>query len=214
MPIMSKEMNISTPLSGAQYSDLPFKGSRDYLHGTDTYEWIGRLAGEAGLDLGKTGLQLSFHRMFRTQLVLNGDGEEVADREEGPSVQAILRGADGEVVWDFYESGRGVDRRVPYDEDSVGANCRVEGKRIEYLGGVNFLPIEILVAMTKVLHFEVFEDRTVKWVFARLELPRFLEVGDLEGLSVEMKQAIPKRFSKSEVSSASGLTGAIYFSSR
>lgn len=210
MPIMSEEMKFP-PLSGARYSDLPFKGSRDYLHGTDTYEWVRRLAEQAGLNVEKTALQLNFHRMFRTQLVLKGDGVDVA---EGPSVQVVLKGESGEVVWDFYESGRGVDRRVPYDEDSVGANCRVEGKRIEYLGGVDFLPIEILVAMTKVLHFEVFEDRTVKWVFARLELPRFLEPGDLEGLSVEMKQAIPKRFSKSEVRSASGLSGAIYFSSR
>lgn len=208
---MNKEVKLRGWLLGPRYSDAPFKGSRDYLQGTEIYEWVADLAKEAGLEVESTSLQLNFHRMFGTQLVLNGEGVEVA---EGPSVQAVLKGESGEVTWDFYESGRSPSARVPYDEDLIWANCRVEGKQIEYLGGTDFLPIEILVSITKLLHFEVFADRTVKWVFARLELPRFLEPGDLEGLSVEMKQAIPKRFSKSEVRSASGLSGAIYFSSR
>jgi hypothetical protein len=195
------------------FSDLAFKGDRDYLHGTDTHDWIAGLAAKAGLQGEATSIQLSFHRMFRHQLVLLGANETSHESEE-PAVQVQLQGVAGEVKWDFYESERVPSRRVPYDEDLVGANCRVEGKRIKYLGGANFRPIEILVAMTKVLHFEVFADRTVKWLFVRLELPRFLSEKDLKGLSVEMKQAIPKRFSKNEVRSDSGLSGAIYFSAR
>jgi hypothetical protein len=195
------------------FSDLAFKGNRDYLHGTDTYEWISGLALDAGFKGETTSVELSFHRMFRHQLVFLGVNEGGRQGTE-LAVQAVLRGVDGEVVWNFYESERVPMRRVVYDEDSIGANCRIEGKRIEYLGGTCFRPIEILVAMTKALHFEVFADRAVKWLFVRLELPRFLSERDLDGLSVEMTQAIPKRFSKNEIRSDSGLRGAIYFSTR
>lgn len=216
MPKLNNMVNQRTVPKGSYsaFSDLPLKGDRDYLHGTDTYEWIAGLAAEAGLQGEMTSIQLSFHRMFRHQLVLLG-ANEASDGGKEPAVQVVLqRSGEEEVKWDFYESERVPSRRVPYDEDSVEANCRVEGKRIKYLGGADFLPIEILVAMTKVLHFEVFADRTVKWLFVRLDLPRFLADKDLQGLSVEMKQAIPKRFSKNEVRSDSGLRGAIYFSTR
>jgi hypothetical protein len=209
---MEKLSTSSGPMRSI-FSDLAFKGGRDYLHGTDTYEWISGLALNAGFKCETTSVELSFHRMFRHQLVFSGLNECGPQSTEA-AVQAVLRGVDGEVVWNFYESERVPSRRVPYDEDLVGANCRVEGKRIKYLGGADFRPIEILVAITKVLHFEVFADRTVKWLFVRLELPRFLSEKDLEGLSVEMKQAIPKRFSKNEIRSDSGLSGAIYFSTK
>lgn len=215
MPELNITENLRTGPWGQHsvFSDLAFKGDRDYLHGTDTHDWISGLAARAGIKVEATSIQLSFHRMFRHQLVLLGADETSYEGEE-PAVQALLRGVGGEVKWNFYESDRVPSRRIPYDEDSVGVNCRVEGKRIEYLGGVDFRPIEILVAMTKVLHFEVFADRTVKWLFVRLDLPRFLSKEDLVGLSVEMKQAIPKRFSKNEVRSDAGLNGAIYFSTR
>ncbi len=212
-------IQVKTPLrhtwpSSPVFSDSPFKGSRDYLTGADIYEWVHSLALECGLVGVVTSVQLSFHKMFSHQLVLLRADDAGYEGVE-PVAQAVLqKTGEEEVNWAFYESERVPSLRVPYDEDSIRANCQIEGKRIEYLGGTCFRPIEILVAMTKALHFEVFADRAVKWLFVRLELPRFLSEKDLEGLSVEMTQAIPKRFSKNEIRSDSGLSGAIYFSTR
>lgn len=180
-------------------SNLPLKGSRDYLHGTDTYNW---LAGLIAPD--EAPLTITFRRLIRGQM-------EIARQSGDPRVVAEFSIPGGRYV--LIETDEAPTRRVPYDEDGITRDCGIEGEKISApLGAPGCSPIELCVAMTKRLHHVALTGEKRKWLFARLELKRFFREEDLRAMSVEIAQKVETRFTKSTIAVGGEAIGSIYFS--
>jgi hypothetical protein len=188
-----------------------FKGSRDYLHGTDMYPAL-----LGALPHGEHApLRLSIHRMAhrQCQMVIPEDGS----RPPSTAFAVFSAGPPGEAArgW-LEETSEPVTCRVPYDEapiygclDTSPATTVVARDLPE-----SYTPIEVLVAMTKELHRVAFPDVGQGWVFAQLDLRRLLKSADAARLRVTIQQVLAGKFSKSRIESGNEELGSIRFSVR
>lgn len=194
-----------TPLS------LQFKGGRDYLHGTDFYEAI-VAAAAAERDLAETSVKLSIHHLSRKQVALHWQ-EGQAKRPADAAVVFRLTSPQGVSAegW-LNETDTPVEGRYPYNEDEAVAPARVEGETILFDRESPYRPIEILVAMTKRLHYTVMPISAGKWMFTRLDLDRRLRAQDTGAFSVRLANRLGQRLTKSEVQVSGRRIGDIYFS--
>lgn len=190
-------------------SDLPFKGSRDYLHGSDIYNWV------AGIVESIPGVAapivLSFRHLARRQL-------EILSKAEFPHHPATV--AEFSIQCEstaqrflLIESGIVPQRRIPYDEDAIIGSCVIADYSITASAEPpSCTPIELCVAMTKKLHQAALPQEKRKWLFARIELSRFFRSKDMAGLEICVVQRVETHFTKSTVVTSDGPLGQIYFS--
>lgn len=192
-----------------QISDLPFKGARDYLHGTDTYNWLASLVDVPAAVSGPV-FTLTFRRLIRHQMTIVRLEGKAAD----PQLVAefSLGSGAGTPRYGLRETGIVPTRRVAYDEDGLVRSCVIEGHSIQAPSSAPATPVELCVAMTKALHQTAFAGEKRKWLFARLELARLFRPDDTQGLSVQIVQHVESRFSKSTLTREGEILGHIYFS--
>lgn len=190
---------------------LQFKGSRDYLHGTDFYEAIvGTAAAEKGL--ADAAVKLSIHHLSRRQVALHWqDGKAARPSDAAVVFRLAAPGAAPVEGW-LSETETPVEGRYPYNEDEAVSPARVEGETIKFAQKTAYKPIEILVAMTKRLHYTVMPTSAGKWMFTRLELDRRLQSRDTDALTVRLTNRLGQRLTKSEVQVSGRRIGDIYFS--
>lgn len=191
--------------------DLRFKGDRDYLHGTDVYEaLLGGLRRQIP-DLGGR-IRYAFHRIARTALRAE-IGDAGVPPKVGPVVaEMVVGGHDAPLVARAHETGEPVTGRYAYDEDSIRGQCHIDGSRISMAGATPFKPIEVAVAMTKLLHNHLQPPETGKWMFTRLDLSRPFEPADIAGMTVTQVRQLGAKLTMSEVGAVGQKIGAIYFS--
>jgi hypothetical protein len=191
---------------------LCFKGDRDYLHGTDIYDAVTTALGGRGGGPGGP-FRMSIHRIARHQCAM-----VVADTPEGagrPS-EAVAEFALGSGVarltgW-LIETGDAVACRYPYDEDAVVAAIRLDGEAIILDRAPGYRPIEVIVAMTKRLHYSAVPIEAGRWMFTRLDLKRLLEDEDEGDMRIELKNRLGHRLTRSRIESGGEHIGEIYFS--
>lgn len=194
-------------------SELPFKGGRDYIHGTDTYDWCIEILPHFVNVSEISRLTLEFHKMARTQLMV-GFAREMESRfpDSTPAYSLKISTAGGRIDLPLHECGESPSRRVPYDEGPVEDGALVSEETISWSGPPPLTPIETLVAMTKVLHHTRFGAQQ-KWVFAKLDLPGpFPLSGWDESAQVRITQHLANRFSASDIVLDGVPFGKIYFS--
>ncbi|WP_150048056.1 MULTISPECIES: hypothetical protein [Methylomonas] len=99
---------------------------------------------------------------------------------------------------------------MPYDEERVTSQCRIEGDGIWLIGESPFSFIETLVSMNKYLHQQLFPDAVGKWIFTRIDLDQ--ESDAQSGLALLLKHNLNYRLTKSEILLDGKRLGDIYFS--
>lgn len=136
--------------------DLPFRGTRDYLHSTSVFNDLLQLRGK-----NATRIDMKFHR--RTD-------RQVSYTDELPVTEPVAEWSDngGKIL--VVERDEKIVQRVPYDEDGLAAGLEIGGRiaRIpEFLGP--FTRFEALVAGFKRLLQTVHEDKR-KYAFVRVRM--------------------------------------------
>lgn len=191
---------------------LQFKGSRDYLHGTDFYEAIvNAAAAEKGL--AETAVKLSIHHLSRRQVSLHWqEGQAARPSDAAVVFRLAAPGGAAPVEGWLSETEATVDGRYPYNEDEAVSPALVEGETIAFAQETPYKPIEILVAMTKRLHYTIMPISAGKWMFTRLDLDRRLRKQDTGALTVRLANRLGQRLTKSEVQVSGRRIGDIYFS--
>jgi hypothetical protein len=192
--------------------DLCFKGDRTYLHGTDVYgAAVATLRGQWPQLDGRC--RFTFHRLTRKPLTAWVQNFSAAGaRPDGCVAEMHVTGGATEAsVW-FTERDGEVAGRYPYDEDAVVRECRVEGDRISMKQAPDNAVIEIVVAMTKRLHYAVLTPERGRWLFTRLDLSRLLRDDDRHGMSITMTSAPRTALTRSEIAVGHRRIGSIFFS--
>jgi hypothetical protein len=195
--------------------DFFFKGERQYIHGTDMlHASCAKLA-----ELGELE-QLDFvaHRMTDSNLRLVLFAANEAPVTEMDAVAELKFSAAGQSwIAHLIETERKPDCRKSYDENVIRESCSVdESERQISLAHrhTQHTDIEIMVAMTKILHLKLFPQVTGSWVFCRWTSARWPIGRDLEGLSIKLIHALGTRLTRSEVKLKNDTVGYMYFSAR
>lgn len=191
--------------------ELGYKGTRDYLHGTDMYNAIMEYLDRVAPRYLPSPLKMVIHDFSRNQCdMLYSIGAERCPRPENARLEFYL--SDNVSGW-LRETDRLVLARRPYPEDEIVANSRIEGQAIFAAADAacSFSAIEVLVSLTKRLHLIV-RSGSARWAFTRLELQRPLQDGDSGRFQVELLQTLGNRLTKSAVRVGNVPLGHIFFS--
>lgn len=192
---------------------MSFKGSRDYLHGTDMFNAICRELPADTISSPKAPLKLAIHRVAQTQcdLLLLDSGEQAA-KPASLVAEFAFKSSGKDIIGWLVETGRAVEGRYPYDEKTIEGLCVIEGESIEIKGESGFTPIEVAVCMTKTLHYRLYPIAQGKWVFTKLELIRSFDAKDAALFRIEAKHNLNNRLTKSSILVNGDAVGNIYFS--
>lgn len=183
---------------------IGFRGSRDYLHGTDLFQHVA-----ARLPL-VAPLSARFHSPIRKVPELF----ELSDREttEGwPALFVMGLGPESRTIG-LRETRMSPSHRFPYDESDVVTNAAIEGSSpvISSSASIKFTFIERAVALQKKLLNEVLAP-DIKWWFVRLDL-KFVPPITVGRLELKLTQHLGVRIAKSEICEGGRVLGDIYFS--
>lgn len=185
-----------------------FKGSRNYVHGTDIYKAFYEFYQEFEAKRVE-GLQISFHGMARNNLELVS---ECADED----IKALLLvTAEGGEKAKYYlrETEDAPDGRYPYDEAAVvdgwvlgedGLTASLDGPKYE------FTSIESLVALNKAFLTKI-HNPDGKWLFARLKIKGFLP-SQCNSIRLTTNRTTNLRLVRSKIEVDGQAFGEIYFS--
>lgn len=146
--------------------DFEFKGERNYVHGSDIFNAVAKIARQEFND-GFVSL-IAFRNIARHQCVLSF--------ENRASMTAVATGrisAEGLLhpFW-LFEREDEVVGRYPFDEEAIvgAADVRMEGKSISLQSDGSVTPIEYVIALTKRLNYLIAPDVDGKWLFGQLNL--------------------------------------------
>ena len=186
--------------------DFCFKGSRNYVHGTDIYNTLIKLF-EAELKNSK--IDLSFHGVAKTNMDLI---------LEKPQNEKLIKFAfkykhkDIQTVWYAIENNNKIECRYEYPEEQIYevADLDIENNRIFIEKDTEYSFIENTVALNKYLLENLFPDIEGKWYFTRIQLDKATK--KKYPLKLELKANFNFKLTKTAISIDNELIGYIYFS--
>ncbi|MBE0627712.1 MAG: hypothetical protein IH606_23205 [Burkholderiales bacterium] len=197
--------------------EMCFKGSRDYLHGTDMFNSVTKALKNLvpARTVEGSSFYLNIHAIARHQCDMHL-ADDCSDPETKPSgtivAQFGIQSPDAGIHGWLAETQRPVVRRVPYQEESIEAASRMAGRSIVHVGESPFTPVEVLVAITKVLHSALYPPSRGRWMLTKLEIGALPLSATIEGMRVELLHNLNNRITKSAFFNGSELSGHIYFS--
>jgi len=196
-------------------SHISLKGSRNYIHGTDIYQWCAELLPILAPSQQIASLSLEFHRLALSQLALPlSDNQASRFSHQKPCTTLRIKIANERKDYHFFESGLPPAGSRPYDESLIAKECQLDGQSVTRPGPPSLKPIESLVSMTKALHQLLFGANT-QWLWAKIEAPKPLPPQGWEHTAtIRMKQNLAGRFTVSEAFVDDTFVGLIYFSKR
>ena len=171
-----------------------FKGGRDYLHSTTVFDYI---LGE----VGGTPTRIDFKFNRRTDHVCR-----LTDRKPPEDEPPVAIYVDSARTLYMVQTPALITERVPYDEDGLAANFKVEDKSIQVpadITGNSF--IDCLVAAYKRLLTTLFGKH--RYAFVRLSLDR-IPAGAFE---VEFARQLSGDFYQGVVKADGTVIGRVFF---
>lgn len=194
--------------------DLQLKGSRDYLHGTDIFEELVKIARNAAGCDGATDFDIAFHSPAHTGLSIQ---RRMPETGAYAVLFSFLAGKARQKLY-LVEDARPIDVRRPFPEDDIVAAAEISKSGPEHCAHAvlnvlfQFTPIECWIAMVKALHLYEFPERNGRWLFTR---GRFSRYGDFIGASkyrITLENAVGESFTRSSVHVDGERVGDIFFS--
>lgn len=148
--------------------DLPFKGSRQYLHGTDIFDAV------IPLTKPRHGVAFRFHRLMRHPIDLVPVVETSIGKDGAAGFFVRYDDNGTKTIWQFRENlARRVTGRVPYDEADVVFDAAYGDDTVESPGPSTYSFIERTVALHKaLLRHRSAGDGQGAWLFTHLDLIR------------------------------------------
>ena len=180
---------------------VPFKGNRDYLHSTDIYNQIFTLFPKIEC------LELSFFKRLTHPIRI----ETLSAPFDKANLDAYVElsfGNQRNSFGLFQDKDQLIQERIPYDENLVVAESKVE-TRVIYLDSVfKFTPIEVVVALNKRLLSKVLSSE-IKWALTRLQITSPLIHGQYK---LVLEKNLGFRLTKTAIYIDNIHYGYIYFS--
>lgn len=179
-----------------------FKGSRNYIHGTDI---LAKLI-EKNHNKQLTKLDIKFNDIMRTNL-------DLITGEEGRKAKVNIRWIESgeEKFYQLVENNCPVKCNYEYDENLILKKTKIDInlKTINLKQPSGFTFYENLVAMNKHLLQTTFPKENGKWFFTRLEQLKIYDNNSL--ISLKLIKNFNFKLTKSDVYLNGDVIGCIYF---
>lgn len=199
-------MSVEFPLT------LSFKGSRQYLHGTDMHDAVcDLLTQQGGQNIQK--IDFTLHRIVLTQLVASIHRDTQPETEGANAVfRATVDSSPVTVL--LKECGTPVTDRRPYDEEGLvsAASFDSTNQRITFTASDAYTNIEMIVALNKALLLRALPEAKGKWLFTRLQLATSIKDRKLNTIEVRFLGHSNYRITRSQVFGDGQPIGSIFFS--
>ncbi|MFY8285232.1 hypothetical protein AAEU31_17160 [Pseudoalteromonas sp. SSMSWG5] len=171
-----------------------FKGDRNYLHGTDTFDKISELLTNEFIT------DISFRKTTVKQCV-------ISDLKISNVVSVIKTN-----IRTYYlcESDENITERYDFDEDALVSNAIIDDKVVSMNMDSNYSFIENIVALTKLLNNNLDKPKYGKWLFGqyRSQIDNRNFSGKIE---IESVKRIAGKFSENLIYLDGKLAGKIMF---
>lgn len=191
--------------------EFRFKGTRDYIHGTDMFNVIMEVREPPA---ALTNIRFFIHDFVRTtmcQLYIT-ESKKSLNGVEDIAVRCQMD-IDGITHWiaivqDSKDNAN--ERRYAYDESLFVSLCSIErdGIKLNLLSPYSF--IETIVGMNKYMHQQLFPELIGKWIFTRIDMPFFCDAH--EKLALKIRHNMNNRLTKSDIEVDGKKVGDIFFS--
>jgi len=193
--------------------NLPYKGDRDYLHGTDMYAETVRVLNGVKPEALIGKCRMVIHNVAKRQCrLLYTFLSDTAKRPENIIAEFNFISDTGNLMAWLVETLEDITERIPYAESHITENCVLSEQSVKLICRSGFSAIEELVAMNKLLHVTRYPPGESRWYFTRMDLDRLLTANDVGNLQVKLQQNLNNRLTRSEVISHGQIIGHIYFS--
>lgn len=188
-----------------------YKGTRDYIHGTDMFNAIMEASNPSS---ARSNILFTINDYVRTamcKLYLTSSKESLEEvKDIAVRCQLDIDGITHWVAIVQDERDSGERERYSYDESQILSLCGTVGEGISLSQLSPYTFIETVVAMTKHMHQQLFPDISGKWVFTRILLPLFCDVK--KGLAIRLRHNMNYRLTKSDIEVDGNKVGDIFFS--
>ena len=182
--------------------DLPFKGTRHYLHGTDMFDAL------LGITGAKGRVVLVMRRLMKSPVNAVSIAPEVDPTAYPAEFHYSTIESDCTVVL-CEDPGREVTRRVPYDEERITAPAVISGTALTCRVSESYSFIEQVVALNKLLLNSSVGADAPKWLFTRIELDTVPDACEI--LDLKLAASIGSRITKTAIGTDGRSIGHIYF---
>jgi len=182
-----------------------FKGSRNYVHGTDIYTKILELQNSDMKKIDIAFHSITLHNMTFFPLKPAVDDIKVTFRCIDDGQKIILFGV---------ENNKNVDCRYEYKEEKIVEKSTVISSEESILlkTSTEYSFIEHIVAMNKALLENLYPDINGKWYFTRLQVKEPVNMPDVSSLKLILKSNFQFKLTKSAIIVNEVEVGFIYFS--
>jgi len=187
--------------------NFSYKGARHYLHGSDFFNAIQAVVDSLDGIRGSYVSKLSFTHFSYRLCELCFD--EVGKNHAVGSGELTLHNGSRKLFW-LKEGLEKPVHRTPYDEGSIVRNVKYEGQSAILQATNPHTTIEVVIALTKDLHYRLSPIEEGKWVFGRIDLNQRLPLID-STVSIARVKYLPLRFSVSEIKIDGIIVGEIQF---
>jgi len=192
-----------------QYSlEFCFKGSRQYVHGTDIYN---KLIATLKDEMSNEKVDLSFHGVAKTNLNLNI--QKPADEKLLKFVFKFMNKEGNREVLYAVENSETIECRYEYPEEDICqlSNVDIENQKISLDQDSSYTFVENAVALNKYLLENLFPDVEGKWYFTRFQLATIPNEA-IYPLRLELRANFNFKLTKTEIFIDQQSVGFIYFS--
>ena len=191
-----------------------FKGSRNYVSGTDIFNNILDVAIDYFGKYPKL-LKGAFHRNLKNCGLIRIYYENEETVEYDVFARFLLNIENTNYIVTLTETKKEVVSKIEYIENNVIHGFKIKERSIILLKNDSYSYIEQIVAMTKKLHFEVYPN-VKKWLFSKIELQDMISPSLYRNklLVVEAKSNFYNRLTKNSIYLEGANVGNIYFSGK
>lgn len=188
--------------------DMPYKGSRTYIHGSDLFNNISNLLPEL-LNQEKPYIsQLSFSTFSYNLCNLVFD--ETLDTQTIMGKGKITLDDGSQKAFYLHKTEEIPSRRVPFNEEDLVALAKYTNQSVELKGESPFTSIETIIALTKALSYKNMPLQEGKWVFGRIDLNTPL-TSIKSSIIIECTNSVAGRFSVNDITIDDQPVGKIQF---
>lgn len=189
--------------------DLPLKGGRDYLHGTDMFQHVQAVL-MGTTDAPLLNFEIAFHRLATRPLELEAGGKIIP---KNAATTGAYHGDAGKVLFCLLETDGVISGHRPHPEEDIISCTQFseENATATLQEGMTFTDIEIWVAMIKELHVRLFPEVTGKWLFARAKMGEYSPDHTSTCYGVALASRFGHKLTRSEITLDGRKVGDIFF---
>jgi hypothetical protein len=203
----------SSPALEPVVVEVPFKGDRNYIRGTDLYtKAIELIRGQLGHGEIRD-IDLVVYEPIETHVLCQFSTGESRSRSTGLAARVNFQFERKPWHLDFRPDEKKVTTRLPLDEKPLEAGCRFAGERGLYFrqNAIIYSDVEIAVGTAKVLHNHCWGESKFRWLLVRLFTALPLGRSSLEEYETSIQTTLGGHATRTELSKNGTPCADVYF---